>query len=344
MADQLKTVQSIAWMVNQLKAKGQFNYFDWAAKFRESAEVKTPRTDRKFQQHKKVLIREFLMEGEERELKPSGEGNYSLSGNSETFFARLARVGDPKARTALPLLSAVHQNPSLVPIPSREFLKALVEVLDVEDKDLDHIVYKSSSPWQQKPEFVSTVLDAIHAQKQLRVEPLYDRKSCDVTPILLLNYDGAWYLLAKRGNLLQYNLARVKKLSLTDIPSEPLSKQHLEQFKQSILRSYGSFLVSGKPELSEGQPVKVRFTQDAQKIARERFPIHPVLGHKLHYLAQETEAGYEVLFHVQNYIELISELLRWGPDAEALEPPEFREAWLSRLRETAQKWLLVGLG
>ena len=51
MAEELSTIQSIVWMIEQLKEKGEFHYEAWAGRFRAGEPVKVSRDDRKFHHH-----------------------------------------------------------------------------------------------------------------------------------------------------------------------------------------------------------------------------------------------------------------------------------------------------
>ena len=335
MADSLTSARSLLWMLARLKERGQFYYSDWAAEFRPDEPLQAARSDRNFHNHLRVFKEEALdlLRGDRHVELLTKDGLYYLERPiNETKFETFA---DPQAFNFLPLLHGLNNQNSLIPFPSTRIEKLLIDGYDVPEGTMDRIVYKSSTPWRFNPAFIDTFLNSLASQTQLFIRPEPGRTPCHVTPLFLVNYGGAWHLLALRGGLLQYNLSRVEALEASDVPAEKIPKDKMSQLRTSIQENFGINLVTDWPTLSRGQEVTVRFKGNALRYARERFDPKNRASTDLWYQAVEVEGGIDVTLRVQAWWEVISEALRWGADAEAVSPPEFREAWLVAVRKLA---------
>lgn len=338
MSDSLLSAQSIVWMLRKVLTNTGFRYEDWKAQFREDSRGKDLRGDRKFFNHLRLFNTEVLP------LFP-GLSGYRLKGSHGRYFlkrslspAELGKMMDKDYVNFMPLLHGLNDDRSLVPFPQNAIEKQLIEGLDINSETLGRIVYKHTFPWRFQPEFVNAFLDALHRKTQLFIRPEHGRKPCAVTPLFLVNYEGSWHLLGLHaGALLQYSLSRVLEIKTTDEPAEIVPPRKVAALKALIQSSFGINLITDWSDLSEGEPVTVRYFSLAARYARERFdPAHRQDGDPWFEVADHGDCV-DVTLKVQVRHEILSEVLRWGPDAEALSPQSFREDWIDRVRETAEK-------
>jgi predicted DNA-binding transcriptional regulator YafY len=146
-----------------------------------------------------------------------------------------------------------------------------------------------------------------------------------VEPLLVNVASGDPYLLAycvERDAERTYKLARITKFELTKdaatyAPTEPPA----QAFEHSVK------VWSGKPGV-----VKVRLDPDVAWLANE-YPL--VRGQRVEAVA---EGGVTVIAAVSGIVEAMRWVLSWGGAAEALEPPELREATRAGLVQAIAKY------
>jgi len=133
-----------------------------------------------------------------------------------------------------------------------------------------------------------------------------------VSPQRLIYYRDNWYLDAwchLREALRSFSLDRLQPVYLDDSPAEDISDEELDTYFAS---AYGAFA---------GQPVGVavlHFSPQAAKwVADEQW--HPQQKGKL-----MKNGGYELNIPYSDPRELIHDILKYGPDAEVIEPRELR--------------------
>nr|WP_280554635.1 WYL domain-containing protein [Halomonas sp. 25-S5] len=145
-----------------------------------------------------------------------------------------------------------------------------------------------------------------------------------VHPLRLVNHRSNWYLLAdceQAGDLRLFSLDRVTHPELLDA-----AKTRPDREIDRILEgSYGIFTGTAR-----GWAV-LRFTPEAARwVAEERW--HPdQIGHW-------ASGYYELQVPYSDPTELVMEILRYGPEVEAMAPAEIREAVSQQLKEAAGKY------
>jgi predicted DNA-binding transcriptional regulator YafY len=166
------------------------------------------------------------------------------------------------------------------------------------------------------PEIFASCAFALAKHRRLRIKyrsaysnEIHER---EISPLHLLLYLGNWHLIAychSRDDLRDFVLSRVAEMEiLTDRVSEELLARDI---KGMIDRHYGIFLQG------EEKQVKVRFHGHSIGIVRDQ----------LWFAGQQvTEEKDSLLlsFPVTDYREVLGDILRFGADAEVLEPAEFR--------------------
>jgi predicted DNA-binding transcriptional regulator YafY len=267
--------------------------------------------------------------GDEVELRSEkNDGEYVLYRAGE--YWRGWEINDRNERDFFPIFQAFNRQKTLSPKPVPEMEKRLKELLDFDSDESQRVVFKSTFPWSFPTEYMTTFLDAIHSKKAITVQPRGEsRKVLTATPLFLINCDGSWHLVAQRNVfLLQYNLSRVDSLTLSEEDAELVSRADLAKLRNQILSVFGSNFVSASEE--GAKLVTVAFRGIAYPYAQERFPGKRGSEGGLWYETEVSKDEVRVRLRVNAPWELISELLRWGEDAEAIEPEDFREAWLER--------------
>jgi predicted DNA-binding transcriptional regulator YafY len=145
----------------------------------------------------------------------------------------------------------------------------------------------------------------------------------------LVNYAGSWYCLAydhSRSELRTFRLSRIVRVSLSkEKAAAAIDPAEVERF---LGASYGMFKGSGDKRAT------IRFYGRAL----------PIVRNELWHPEQERTEGMdrrhgpyvELSVPVSRWEEILGRVLRFGADAEAVAPPEFRELWKAEIRKMAE--------
>jgi predicted DNA-binding transcriptional regulator YafY len=176
-------------------------------------------------------------------------------------------------------------------------------------------------------EWIGMLLGAIRrgGAVQASYRDVEGRKSERIlVPRRIVNYGGTWYTLAydpALDELRTFRLARFQRISPT---SEPTACGPDEAEVDSFLdSSYGMF--KGRAD----RRASVRFRGHAREIVRREL-WHP---EQVRREGMDPKDGpwLELDIPVSQWDEVLGRILRFGPEAEAVGPVEFRECWLASI-------------
>jgi predicted DNA-binding transcriptional regulator YafY len=177
--------------------------------------------------------------------------------------------------------------------------------------------------------FLSTIADAVWNQHKLHLR--YRRWGGQaievertVDPLGLVLKAGVWYLIARAdGDLRTYRVARVLELQEVDEGFERPDDFDLTEFWQGWSERFEQRMY--------GMRVTVRLSSTG--LGRAQFLLSLVAARALRDLTAEPDADgwttVEVPVESLDHAEV--DLLRLGPDAEVVAPPELRERMIARL-------------
>ena len=197
------------------------------------------------------------------------------------------------------------------------YFKKIVSSTDFDFQDLEkRVSLKNIHYYTVAPEIFASCAFALAKKRRMRItyRSAYSDEpgEREISPLHLLLYLGNWHLLAhchSRGDLRDFVLSRVVEM---EILSEPVSEKLLARdIKGMIDRHYGIFL-QGQEKM-----VRVRFRGRSVGIVRDQswFAGQQVADEKDSLLLS---------FPVTDYREVLGDILRFGADAEVLEPAELR--------------------
>ena len=161
-----------------------------------------------------------------------------------------------------------------------------------------------------------TVATAVLERRQLRFE--YRARSTDaptqrrVSPQRLTHYRDNWYLDAYdhgREALRSFAVDRIRQAALDEAAAQDVPESDLEA---QLSSSYGIF--SGAPKAW----AKIRFSAHAARWVADEHWHSKQDGRVL------PDGGYELRVPYSNPRELLMDVLRYGPDAEVIEPASLR--------------------
>ena len=201
-------------------------------------------------------------------------------------------------------------------VPGTEDLRARVRLPAIGARGVDSTVF-------------GAVSSALFRRRRLRV--IYhargsgQRNERTLSPQRLVLYRNNWYLDAwchLRRGLRSFSLDRMRDCEVLDVAARETSEEDLDQVMGG---SYGIF--SGKAR----HRARIRFSlKAAQWVAAEQW--HP------HQRGVMRGRHYELEIPYSNPTELVMDILRHGPEAEVLDPPELRELVAERLAAAANKY------
>jgi predicted DNA-binding transcriptional regulator YafY len=206
------------------------------------------------------------------------------------------------------------------------YFRKIAGSTDFDFEDLEQrISLKNIHYYTVAPEIFAGCAFALAKNRRIRItyrsayrDDVNDR---EISPLHLLLYLGNWHLIAychSRGDLRDFVLSRVTEL---EILSGPVSEELLARdIKGMIDRHYGIFLQGDEKQ------VRVRFHGRSVGIVRDQ----------LWFAGQQVTEEKDTLvlsFPVTDYREVLGDILRFGADAEVLEPAELRKT----VKETAAR-------
>ncbi|MDE0679773.1 MAG: YafY family protein [Gammaproteobacteria bacterium] len=168
--------------------------------------------------------------------------------------------------------------------------------------------------------------------RRRRLQVIYNARSNSqrsersLSPQRLVLYRSNWYLDAwchiRRG-LRSFSLDRMQDCELLDSVAREVDDAELDRVMGG---SYGIF--SGEPR----HRARIRFSRAAAEwVAAEQW--HPDQRGTMR------DSHYELEIPYNNPTELVMDILRHGPEAEVLDPPELRELVAARLDAAAKKYV-----
>jgi predicted DNA-binding transcriptional regulator YafY len=206
------------------------------------------------------------------------------------------------------------------------YFRKIAASTDFDFADLEkRVSLKNIHYYTVAPEIFASCAFALAKKRKMRIkyrsayrDEINER---EISPLHLLLYLGNWHLIAychSRNDLRDFVLSRVTEMEiLANLVSEELLARDI---KQMIDKHYGIFLQG------EEKQVRVRFHGHSVGIVRDQ----------LWFAGQQVTEDKDTLilsFPVTDYREVLGDILRFGADAEVLEPVEFREL----IRETSAR-------
>ena len=228
-------------------------------------------------------------------------------------------------------MQSMLKNANYFPAVSSELLEGLKKQIPKEYLGIcDKILYQVSTAENLDPFFFTEICSSL--REKLCLDVVYTNSKNQETnrtiePCNLINYGGNWYVVAfdyLRSALRTFNVARIKKLSLTKKAFMQHEADFEEKLKTHIDSGFGIFFGE------KTQTVKIRFTAFAVQIVRTQL-WHPkqtvTEGEK------DGEAFIDLSFPAAKMTEAHSKILSFGKNAVPLEPPELVEMWKTKIRE-----------
>lgn len=148
----------------------------------------------------------------------------------------------------------------------------------------------------------------------------------DITPLQLVRYRDRWLVDAwchLREDLRSFSLEAIQHLNPTQAPAYHPPESQLADYFES---SYGIF---------SGTANKVAVLNFSAYQARW---IRGQIWHPKQTASDLPDGGYQLHLPYNNDLELIQDILKFGPEVEVIAPPELRQKVAKRLQQTLERY------
>jgi predicted DNA-binding transcriptional regulator YafY len=210
--------------------------------------------------------------------------------------------------------------------PLRARIRMLLESGDHSAEDIEHrIRILHAGVRRVTPEHFEAIASATLSRKRLVIEH-YSRQRDEstvreVSPQRIVYYRDNWYLDAwchLRRGLRSFSMDVIREVTLLDKAARRVSEKQLSAFFEE---GYGIF---------SGRSTHTAVLRFSAEIARW---VSGELWHPRQESAYDAEGRYLLTVPYAEDTEILMDVLRYGPEAEVLEPPELREKARLRLAE-----------
>ena len=249
---------------------------------------------------------------------------------------------DEKLLLTYSFLKGLLKSYNYIPIISKE----------IEDRFSKNIISKSNEEISNKIEYELSQFEIIDIKlfmivfesfrSKYRIKINYTNQSDEqkdllVEPLKLLNYQGNWYLIAHipiYDNPTIFNFSRINSIILSENPYEnKITESYLNKY---LDENFGIFKNSDFEE--SHRHAIIRFYNTARNITQNQV-FHKKQEVKF---GEDSKKGKYVEFNIQvkHYHELMGKVLQYGADGEVIEPADFRNLWLAKIKDMYDRYCI----
>lgn len=239
------------------------------------------------------------------------------------------RFLDPLAGTGLwrAALQAFKKLEQIFPRSARDYLNKMATSI--------HQTAIGSSDYSQRSEWIDQLLFAIDERRVTTIE--YHSLKTDaprsivIEPLGLIYHEGVLYLVAmskEHGEIRHYKLDR---LTGVDPSAERFVPPEAFELKQHLSGTLGVYAANSDEQV---RTVRIRFAPEAARYIREHS------WHESQQLDSQADGSLICSLELASLREVESWILSFGPRAEALEPPELRDAVRISLHSASKSYLV----
>ena len=206
----------------------------------------------------------------------------------------------------------------------------------VEDFEMDEIIQIEKAPSFKGSELLGQLIECVKDRKTIQFDyQAFDSdkiKTRTVHPYLLKEFRNRWYLIGLEDQLNRiatFGLDRIQRLNNSSI-----SFRYFHEFEPQLYfkHAFGITSFKGKPEkvllkfsTLQGKYVKTQSLHATQKVV------------------EETEDSLTIELEVGITIELIMQILSYGPQVEVLQPCELKNKIGQLLEQTLEKYTNIAV-
>ncbi len=232
------------------------------------------------------------------------------------------------------LLYKVAGASQFIPYNRREFMRKIENIVPQQLKPLENAIRFELPSFERVDRArLSLLLHSINDKTRISivyVDGAGKESERVVEPRRLLNYSGAWYCLCVdpiKGEVRNFKLSRIHNASrLRERQSSSLPDVEIDK---AMEEAYGAYKGDGHIHAT------IRFTGPALAIVRDE-TWHA--DQEIVFGKTENQVEYlDLSLNVHRFEELLGRILRFGSDAEPLEPEQLRNAWVVEIEKMYKK-------
>jgi predicted DNA-binding transcriptional regulator YafY len=183
--------------------------------------------------------------------------------------------------------------------------------------------------------YLNTVADAVWKQRRLHMRYRRWKTPTDVTrtidPLGLVLKAGSWYLIGHAdGGERTYRVDRILALEMLDEEFERPADFDLAEFWQAYLERFRSSMFTGE--------AVVRFSPDGMRALRHLLTPEVIRAAQRNAGPPDEDGWVRTVIPIESVRHARVELLKFGPDAEVLEPVELRERIVASARAILDRY------
>jgi len=237
------------------------------------------------------------------------------------------------------LAKGITKNPNYLPLTAEYSRNIIISKIDeiLPDQYLsisDRFIYWNSDYEKIDFNLLNKIITGLSEKKKLLI--YYFTKNKDLSkryiePLKVICYGTKWYLAAYcylREEIRLFSISRIDRMEVTD---KPFEKHISDKEVDNILNQ--SFGIAKSKDI---KLAKIKFYETSS------YYVKNLIWHNNQKTKEYLEEKGKITEFTIPYSmpeELVGKVLKYGPDAEILEPKELRDYWLNIIKKTNKKYV-----
>jgi predicted DNA-binding transcriptional regulator YafY len=237
------------------------------------------------------------------------------------------------------LAKGITKNPNYLPLTAEYSRNIIISKIDeiLPDQYLsisDRFIYWNSDYEKIDFNLLNKIITGLSEKKKLLI--YYFTKNKDLSkryiePLKVICYGTKWYLAAYcylREEIRLFSISRIDRMEVTD---KPFEKHISDKEVDNILNQ--SFGIAKSKDI---KLAKIKFYEPSS------YYVKNLIWHNNQKTKEYLEEKGKITEFTIPYSmpeELVGKVLKYGPDAEILEPKELRDYWLNIIKKTNKKYV-----
>lgn len=237
------------------------------------------------------------------------------------------------------LAKGITKNPNYLPLTAEYSRNIIISKIDeiLPDQYLsisDSFIYWNSDYEKIDFNLLNKIITGLSEKKKLLI--YYFTKNKDLSkryiePLKVICYGTKWYLAAYcylREEIRLFSISRIDRMEVTD---KPFEKHISDKEVDNILNQ--SFGIAKSKDI---KLAKIKFYEPSS------YYVKNLIWHNNQKTKEYLEEKGKITEFTIPYSmpeELVGKVLKYGPDAEILEPKELRDYWLNIIKTTNKKYV-----
>ncbi len=239
---------------------------------------------------------------------------------------------DDKILLYYSLINSITESSNYIPIVASEFKEFIEDKLSSKYlKIADKVSFQLSEFEQVKMEEFYKIFQSLIENKTLNIEYVSVSNITTKREVIIekmINYSGAWYLLAydtQKEDFRTFNLSRIKKIEVgKKIENYSITKEKIDE----ILKGSFGIFKGGTQET-----IEINFYEEIATVVKNQTWQEGQIS-----TFDENTNILNLKLSVVDEREIIGKVLRYGNNAEIISPQHIRKKWINEIKKMAEKF------